>query len=506
MSTPSPGPTSSPSLRQPTPRPRTGPVSPDRQLGALPLVKLRGMVDPPAGSGYERYTKQQVSWNKCGGYECATVLAPMDYTNPDGIAITLNVKRRPATGPKQGSIFVNPGGPGAAGSNMVAGRRWDRLNQAYDIVGWDPRGTGQSTPVKCYANDAQATKAVDAFLYLDMSPDNDAEYNTYVEGATAFADSCATYSGLYLQYITSIQVVQDMDLLRQVVGDQKLNFLGYSYGTYIGAMYAYYFPDNVGHMVLDSAVNITQDTTMTQAQGFDRALGLFAQWSAQNNKIGATKDEVIAKIVSFLDELDSQPIMVGSRMLSQSLAVTGIITPLYGTEDEWAQLEQALSAAYTGDGQMLLAFADAMNQRDSNGTYGQMYFSFPAMMCADSEDDGLVEGRKQWLETQKKAPIFGKYFGPSVMCERWHVPPAPEMKITAPTAAPIVVVGATGDPATPYEYSGWMAHQLGDKHVLLTFDGPGHGTYGGTNRCIDDAVNAYLLQDQVPAKGTICKQ
>lgn len=481
-------------------------TSPDRRTGPLPFVKIDGMEDAPQGRGLERYTSQTIRWHVCGAYECATILAPMDYANPDGIAITLNLKRKKASQqPRIGSILMNPGGPGVAGTDMPE-RDYPGLRR-YDIVGFDPRGTGGSTPVQCYERQSERNvPESDTRAGLDQSPDDDTEYQALLKAQREFGDSCATYSGVYLEFLTTNEVIQDMDLLRKLLGEDKLTYLGYSYGTFLGAMYAHYYPERVGRMVLDSPVNITTNDSISQAQGFDRALGLFADWAAKRNRIGSSKEKIIGDLRAYLDKLDAQPVKIGQRELTQSLMLTGVLTFLYGTHEEWGYLEEGLRRAYAGRPEYMLQVADSMNERDAHGIFGTAFYAFPVMMCADGADKGLKAGYDDWADEQKRAPFFGKYFGPGAMCEQWPVAPQPIIEISAPTAAtPIVVIGSKGDPATPYEYAPWMVKQLGNAR-LVTWEGAGHGTYGGdTAGCVNRVVNSYLVDGKVPDDNTVCK-
>lgn len=469
----------------------------------LPASKARpdGFTDAPAGEGMTGYTKQAVDWQTCAEkYECASIVAPLDYANPSAQAITLALARKPATKtPKLGTLFINPGGPGASGRNMVAYFASKGLEQ-YDIVGWDPRGTNGSTPVSCF-DDA----ATDAYNQLDSSPDDAAETQALIVGTYEFAKSCWERSGDLLNHISTIDTVRDLDLMRSLVGDDKLSYLGYSYGTQIGAVYADLFPQRVGRLVLDAAVDITDDDSVIQAMGFDLALGNFASWCArQNCSLGTSKDAVLKTTTDFLDRLDAQPLQVDDRTLTQTLAAAGIAAYMYGGIPAWKVLAQDLRAAIDGDGARLLKSSDGLNDRDQDGSYGSLYYSFPAIGCADSKDSGVLEAEQRWVEDQKKAPIYGKYFGPGYTCALWPVRSAPQFKPTGSGAAPIVVVGATGDPATPYQNAVTMAKQL-TSGVLLTYEGEGHGTFGGKSSCIDNAVIAYLTQGTVPADGTRCR-
>ncbi len=479
-------------------------TSPDRPKSTIPAVKPAGFINPPAGSGLARYTTQALNWADCTvnkqAVKCATVAAPLDYASPDGQAITLKLVMVPATAtPRLGSIFVNPGGPGEPGTTLAVDFQRTGLEQ-YDIVGWDPRGAGGSTPVVC-----ENGAAVDQLMQLDQSPDNASEKQALLDGWKAFGASCLAKSGALLQHISTVDTVQDLDMLRQLVGDAKLNYLGYSYGTYIGAVYANKYPANVGRLVLDSAVNITRDESVIQASGFDLALGNYAQYCASKGcSLGSTKQQVLDTITTLLDGLDTTPLPGdATRKLTQSLASDGIAIFLYADSQYWDQLTQALEKALAGDGRYLLYYSDQLRGRGSDGQYDTSFFAFPAIGCADSQDDGIARAFSDWTSDEQKAPIFGKYFGPNVTCVQWPVQGTPPFDITAKGAAPIVVVGATGDSATPYQYAAWMADQLASG-VLVTYDGNGHATYGGKSACVDKAVVAYLAKGTVPPDGLFC--
>ncbi len=498
---------SKPPVPQPTATTARSFTSPDRPKSAIPAVKPAGFVNPPAGSGLSRYTSQKLNWSSCTiskkSAECATVTAPLDYTAPDGQAITLKLAKVAATQtPRLGTIFVNPGGPGEPGTTLAVGFETSGLEQ-YDIVGWDPRGTGGSTPVVC-----ENGAAIDQIMQLDQSPDNDAEKQALINGWKSFGASCLAKSGALLQHISTVDTVQDLDMLRQLVGDAKLNYLGYSYGTYIGAVYAEKFAANVGKLVLDSAVNITMDESVVQASGFDLALGNYATWCAsQKCSLGSSKDAVLAKITGLLEKLDGSPLPGDStRKLTQSAAIDGIAIFLYMDQTYWSQLTEALEKALGGDGRYLLYYGDQLRGRGADGQYDTSFFAFPAIGCADSQDDGIDRAFSDWGLDQKKAPIFGKYFGPNVWCTVWPVQGLAPFDITGKGAAPIVVVGATGDSATPYQYAAWMSDQL-ESGVLVTYDGAGHATYGnGRSTCVDAMVVSYFAKGVVPPDGLFCSK
>jgi len=460
-----------------------------------------GFEDAPVGEGLSGYRRQNLNWRTCAEkYKCASILAPLDYADPAGQAITLALAKKEATkSPRLGTLFVNPGGPGASGRNLVISFASAGLEQ-YDIVGWDPRGTNGSTPVKCYGG-----AETDAYAALDASPDDAGETNELIVGTYEFAKSCWENSGELLNHISTIDTVRDLDLMRELVGDEKLAYLGYSYGTQIGSFYADLFPLRVGRLVLDAAVDIVDDDTVIQAMGFDLALGNFAAWCArQNCPLGSSKEAVLKTTTDFLERLDAAPLKVEDRMLTQSLAATGIASYMYGGIPAWQVLARDLKAAIDGDGARLLKAADSLNDRNEDGSYGSLYYSFPAIGCADSSDDGVVEAEQRWQQDQQKAPIYGKYFGPGYTCAVWPVLSAAQFKPTGSGAAPIVVIGATGDPATPYQNAVTMAQQL-ESGVLVTYEGEGHGTFGGKSECIDSAVIAYLTKGVVPPDGLKCR-
>jgi len=472
----------------------------DRPQFAATQPDVEGLVDGLTGDGLSGYLKQSVEWSPCDEDECARILAPLDYANPAAAAVTLSLRRQPATkSPRLGTLFVNPGGPGASGTDLAESFDNDGLEQ-YDILGWDPRGTGASTPVQCFS-DRQA----DAFNNLDGSPDDEAERAALIEGVFDFGKSCWERSGSLLEHISTIETVRDLDLMRELVGDAKLSYLGYSYGTQIGATYAELFGEFTGRLVLDAAVNITDTDEVIQAMGFDLALGNFASWCAKEAcALGSSKDEVLDLITGLLDKLDSAPLKVGERKLTQTLAATGIAALLYGGKSTWPTLAASVLAATKGRGDALLWGADFLNSRDEDGTHDPMFFALPAISCADdSTEQGVLDADRLWAEDQQKAPIFGKYFGPQYTCALWPVRPARRLDIRGASAQPLLVIGGTGDNATPYQQAVDMADQL-KSATLVTYEGEGHGTFGGKSECVDRIVVNYLVKGTMPAEGVRC--
>jgi pimeloyl-ACP methyl ester carboxylesterase len=473
-----------------------------RPLQPIPEVRPDGFTKPPPGIGLARYESQRLDWKQCGQeFSCTTMLAPLDYADPDGTAITLSVAKRPATSSRRlGSLIINPGGPGGSGVGYVGSFNAAGL-ESYDIIGWDPRGVGNSTPVTCFGRDE-----LDRYFSMDNSPDDPSELGARIEAQIEFGQSCLRESGALLEHISTFETVRDLDLLRRLLGDSKINYFGSSYGTRIGALYAELFPQRVGRMVLDGAVDVNSKSKINQVDGFERALRHFASWCADEDcQLGAQRDDVLSKIKEFLDRLDQQPLEVeGGRTLSQQQGVEAVFYSMYGGRGSWPELRDALTAAILdGDGGGLLQLADASNRRNPDGTYGQLNYAFPAIRCLDSQDDSVRAAEKRLAEESRRAPILGRLNGPDLACPLWPVKSAPKQPAVDGDGAPaIVVIGTTGDPATPYEYAKSMADQL-NSAVLVTFNGEGHLAYGQSS-CVKSVVDAYLVRSQVPLDGTRC--
>ena len=477
--------------------------SPDegRPVQPIPPVVPDGFHDPPRGSGLARYQDQRLRWQSCGnGLTCAAVLAPLDYAEPDGTAITLALARREATSePRLGTLFINPGGPGGSGTSYVGYFNPAGL-EGYDIVGWDPRGVGYSTPVTCMGDEE-----LERYYALDASPDDPAEERIRTEAVLAFGRSCLERSGELLQHVSTVETVRDLELLRGLVGDDKINYFGSSYGTRIGALYAELFADRVGRMVLDGSVNISAADTISQTEGFERAFNNFAAWCARERcRLGDSKATVLQRVKSYLEELDQQPLPVGDRVLTQQLGVEGVFYSMYGGQRSWEQLRDALVAAmFDRDGQALLTLGDRSNFRMDDGRYDQINYSFPAVRCLDSQDVSVRVMERRYEQVSKAAPVLGRLGGADLTCVLWPVAPAPPPpSVDGAGARPIVVIGTTGDPATPYEYAVDMANRL-KSGVLITFDGEGHLAYG-KSECVQGLVRDYLTRDQVPPDKSRC--
>ncbi|MFF6877764.1 alpha/beta hydrolase [Streptomyces sp. NPDC012474] len=481
----------------------------------------------------EDLTRQELSWKACpapdeaqgggappsplpddGEWQCATMRAPLDWGDPEGDTIGLELIRVRTTGTENeriGSLIFNFGGPGGSGVTSLPAfaEGYATLRTRYDLVSFDPRGVGRSDPVIC-ANDQQ----LDAYFQQDATPDDAAERTELVENTKEFNDACEQNSEQILPHVRTTDAARDLDLMRQVLGDDRLHYFGISYGTELGGVYAHLFPKRVGRAVFDAVVDPTQDSeqgSLGQAKGFQLALDNFAEDCVSKTEecpIGDSAQDVKDRIARLLDDLDRKPIQgVFPRQLTQTAATSGIAQALY-SQDFWEFLTQGLEEAYDGDGRILLLLSDSMNGRSENGEYSNITPANIAINCADDKpryDAAYVERKLPGFRAA--SDLFGDYMAWSMLsCTDWAVEGAADHPdVSAPGAAPILVVGNTGDPATPYEGARAMANALGKGvGVELTYRGQGHGAYDSKNKCVQGAVNGYLLDGKVPPTGTVC--
>ncbi|MEU6677552.1 alpha/beta hydrolase [Streptomyces sp. NPDC046925] len=462
-------------------------------------------------------TTQKLDWGGCKAvgedpapgpeWQCSTLKVPLDYEKPDGETIDVALIRTRSTGKGEriGSLLFNFGGPGGSGVSMLPSfaDMYDSLRGRYDLVSFDPRGVGGSEGVRC-----RSDKETEAALgSVDMTPDTPAEEAAYFKDAAEFGAGCARDAGQFLGHVSTVEAAQDMDVMRQVLGDEKLHYMGVSYGTELGGTYAHLFPKKVGRLTLDAVVDPSADSlghAKNQARGFQRALENYLKSSGQDPKAGSQK------IVRLLKRLDSEPLPAsGGRKLTQSLATTGITVTLY-SKDSWPALTSGLEQAEKGDGSELLRLADAYNERSASGRYSTASHSQRSIACLDAKDRTTPAQAKARLgEFREISPVFGEFMGwdTAGWCHQWPVDGLHDSPdVSAPGADPILVVGNTGDPATPYEGARKMADELGKGvGVQLTWKGEGHGAYGSGSDCVDDTVNAYLLNGKAPQDGKVCE-
>ncbi len=487
-----------------------------------PPAATRGPERPPvsdgAPAGFEGFYAQTLDWSSCegtdpGSYDCTTVTAPVDWADANAGTIGLALIRRAATDGKPiGSLLTNPGGPGASGYDLIADSAsfavGTALSDVYDVIGFDPRGVGRSTAVACLDG-----TAMDSYLY-DIPADPRGSDGWRAELTTRnkeFVSACEANSGGILKDITTDNAARDLDLLRAVLGDDHLNYLGYSYGTFLGATYAKLFPARVGRLVLDGAIDPSVsglEVSTTQAVGFESALRAFMTDCVQGRgcPFSGTVDQAMADLATLLASVDAHPLKASDgRLLGADSLMTGIIAALY-SQDSWTYLRQGLSDALSGDPEMAFRLADFYNGRTGPGQYqDNSAEAFRAYNCMDYPvDNSQADKDASDAVIAAQAPTIAPYWDGVDVCESWPFPPTGvREKIAAEGAAPIVVVGTTNDPATPYAWSVSLADQLASG-VLITREGEGHTGYNKGNTCVDRAVEAYLVDGTVPQDGLTC--
>lgn len=479
--------------------------------GGTGAGEAREAPDPALQEFYD----QELTWEECDLVVCAELTVPVDYEDPEGGSIEVLVAKFEAEDQenREGSLVVNPGGPGGSGVELATYAGYGVFTPAvverYDIVGFDPRGVGGSEPLDCVDD-----RELDEYIGLEPDPEGDA----VAEGNEVWSDfiaGCEENGGELLEHMSSRDVVRDMDVLRAALEEDTLDYLGYSYGTVIGSIYADTFPDRVGRLVLDGAAlpnSTSLDMGLGQAEGFERASRAYVEWCIEQGEcvLGDDVDEGMQWIADFLDDVGSRELPTGDEYvetLTGGWAETGVIAAMY-SEDTWGMLSSALESAEDGDGSALMTLANMYAGRSADGSYATNTMeAFSAVSCLDRPDSGEEGLPFEEIEARftEVAPTWGPRMASEGGCALWPVTSQYEPAPTpAEGADPILVIGTTRDPATPYEWAVELADML-DSGVLLTYDGDGHTAYNKGSSCIDEAVEAYLLEGTVPEEGTECQ-
>ncbi len=499
-------------------------------IGALAAVSLRGGPEVTGPSGVrptpqragetrtapepelQRFYDQELGWAPCDNdNDCARLTVPLDYADPAGDTIEIAVLRRRADSAEDrfASLVVNPGGPGASGQQYAddaAAFFRAPLLARFDVIGFDPRGVGESSPVDCLS-DAD----LDTYLSGDPSPDDRAEERSFLRSVTTFSGGCSELTGEVLAHVSTIDTARDMDILRAALEEDTLLYFGASYGTKLGATYAMLFPDRVGRLVLDGAVDLDAtgvEATLGQARGFQRAIDAYLDDCVATSPcfLGDTREAATAELVDLFDRIDRDPLPAGQRELTLGTALNGVIAPLYN-RDYWFLLTNALKSAIDGDGTQLLLLADSYSTRRPDGTYASNILEANiAINCLDDPGTSSVaQVHRRIPAFEEASPVFGRAFAwGTIGCRGFTA--RSEQRLTnknAEGAAPIVVVGTTRDPATPLEWAESMARRLSSA-VLVTRDGDGHTAYNSDNACVDEALEDYLITGAVPPDGLAC--
>ncbi|MBE7325472.1 alpha/beta fold hydrolase [Nocardioides sp. Y6] len=470
----------------------------------------RGDVATPPEPDLAKYYSQVVAWQSCGStFQCGWVTVPLDYAKPQGRTIKLLALKLPArTDDRIGSLVVNPGGPGAPGTQYAAAGTsvfGDRLLDHFDVVGFDPRGTGSSRPVDCLSDEE-----LDDYLGGNPTPRTPAEVAETDRQNRAFFEGCREKSGQLVDHVSTIEAARDMDVLRAVLGEGRLDYFGASYGTQLGATYAELFPERVGHFVLDGGVDVSADQverSLVQARGFETALRAYVADCVEKSScpLEGSVEEGLAQVTELVEGLAEKPLPAGGdRPLTPGRAFYGIVMPLYN-RDYWSLLTSGLQKAFDGDGSGLLLTADLYASRGPDGFQDNSTEAIVAINCLDDPSFvPLDEVPERFDEFEEASPTFGRVFAWGLAgCEHFTGEPAEQIEIDGDGAAPIVVTGTTRDPATPLSWAEALADQL-ESGVLIRRDGDGHTAYNAGNRCVDDAVEAYLLDGTVPDDGLSC--
>jgi pimeloyl-ACP methyl ester carboxylesterase len=458
------------------------------------------------------YYAQEIDWKSCRqDFQCATLAVPIDYTKlSTGTFEIALLKYEARTSKKLGSLIVNPGGPGGSGVDYAYATEYifsPSILDRYDIVGFDPRGVSRSAPIRCLTD-----KELDANNNSDSKPDNDAEFQQILQDTKKYVEKCKD-KNKYLTSYSTANVARDLDILREALGDKQLNYMGKSYGTYLGTLYAHFFPEKVGRVVLDGAVDPSISNfqqTLTQAVGFDQAFTSFAADCIlrKNCTLPGDTDAAIAEMRKLYSQAAANPFPTknkSGRTLSESMMVLGTASAMYDSETGWPQLRRAIAEGEKGHGDTFLKLADEYTGRQNDGSYPNNEFDSGAVIdCLDfNEPRSLQRIRSDAKSFEAKAPLFGPYLAYSgVTCKFFNQDSEVTIKPTT-TSNPVIIIGTTGDPATPYEWAQGLSKLLTNSR-LISLTGQGHTGQGQGNTCVDNQIDNYYLYAIAPRQ-LLCK-
>ena len=475
----------------------------------------------------EEFYAQTPLWSDCEGNNsdarCGYIQAPLNWSKPEQGAIKLAVAINPASDPKNSPyLLMNPGGPGSSGREWVtdylSSLGTDQLRNEYNIVGFDPRGVGASTAIKCFDDEGMQGLLYNSSNYESGSP-KDLQYSKST--IKTFGAACLENTGALLGHVDTSSAAKDMDIIRAVLGSEKLNYLGFSYGTLLGATYASYFPDKVGRFVLDGVVDPTstpEQDSINQLKGFESAMRAYLKDCIQNVSdcpfTGLTVDKAMEKVgADFLAVLEKKSAYTSekNRKLTLASGFTGMISALY-SEGSWTYLTQAFNEFFdkkNPDGRVFLILADSYFSYDAGlGKFeNNNNEAFKAITCIDGRESNKETDMLAQNELVKKtSKVFGRYwqYG-GLACNEWPFDVGKGPKDYSATGAPtMLVVGTTNDPATPYSQAKNFANNVLAKGHLLTYDGEGHTAYGSSNSCVADTVDDFLINGNLPKKEKTC--
>jgi len=494
-----------------------------RSLSRLVNQVIAESADTPAGADSQPSASQvdAITWHSCNDqsidsedsdkFDCGTVDVPLDYAQPDGEKISIALIRLRASGSRSGAILYNPGGPGASGFDYVAGMGQTYVDELqleeYDFVGFDPRGVDRSGGLRC-----QTDKEIDKYMYPDTTPDTPEEEAFLQAAYDSFAAACKTKYGTKLQFYSTANTARDMDMIRIAMGDEKIGYLGVSYGTYLGAVYASMFPDRVRSMVLDAAYEPKGDNLeeryMTQKRGFEKAMNNWIAWCEKEARCAFQSSDVGARWDALFAKLDNQPVAgKDGRLANQEVLDTATKSALY-SQSRWSDLAQALADVESGDAEGLWYLADTYNDRQDDGTYLTSNQSRSVITCASGILYDAVPNAEELLKKmQTEAPRMTRgttaeqLAAPSDCRIYMDVMPIASVEYTGD--APVLIIGGENDPATPMRWSTNMRAKMGPNAALLTYSGEGHGQVL-ESKCVNTAASQVLTDMELPADGSKC--
>ena len=469
--------------------------------------------DPASGSATDTtVSSDTISWAACpespAPFECGQLAVPFDYDNPSAGSLVLSLMRRPAETPDSriGSLLVNPGGPGFGGTAVAEQAEWyfsTELLEQFDVVGWDPRGTGASTPA------VDCTEDYDRYFGIDSPPNDEVAKQKMIDLTQEFVDLCVTRNGEMLKYVSTEASARDMDSIRKALNEDEISYFGFSYGSELGATWVTLFPDTVRAAVFDGASDPNAngfDQAISQLKGFEQQLTAFLADCAKrvsckiynNGKPAALFDQLAV-------DIDTKPIVVSSDRtpVTQGVFYTAVVQAMY-SNTLWPQLETALADAAKGNGAQLLALYDDYFQRQPDGSYGNELEAFLAISCLDDPEGSTVaDVDADVARFAAAAKRLGENFGYGYACALWPHRVAERVVVTGKGAGPIVVIGTTGDAATPLASTRKAAKNL-EQGVLVIVEADRHTGYG-LNSCVVQNVDAYLISLKAPKNETYCK-
>ncbi len=451
-----------------------------------------------------KFHRQQLKWRACGEAECARVKVPLSYKHTNGPTIRVGIARQRSAVTGSRSMLFNPGGPGGSGTKLVASGSAGnlvpkRVLKKYNIVGIDPRGVGRSSELIC-GSEAQFERLP------SNTPTTKAESNAYVRKVQRVGKWCWQSDSALTANIGTETVAKDLDIVRAALGHRKLNYLGISYGTYLGTAYASQFPKRVRKFVLDAGLSAKVDMRQwakAQARGFEHALQLFAAWCQEAGCIPGTASEIIQEITKLLTDLRADPLPVpGGRPVSSS-ELLGIMTNALPNQAFWKYMVSALAAAHDEDGPLVRLITDLLTPPEDSHNGASVN---PAVNCYDRPTKTNATLSRRWARNWSKfSPTFGSAMAYSFMaCGKW---PIRRNQSVAPltsstTSSPVLLIGGANDPLTPFRWTRELAKKYRNKSVIK-WSGIGHGAIGN-DPCVDRKVTNYFLRGKLPQRNTTC--